>query len=86
MAWHFAEGKPLKSSTQSRRRDLTISSQFVSSYGKWLARAAGAKPGTKASSYIQLYAGYIVSGLLHEIGDRQLDRGGALDDVRGHGA
>ncbi|KAL1684041.1 membrane bound O-acyl transferase family-domain-containing protein [Schizophyllum commune] len=48
--------------------------RFVSSYGKWLARAAGATPGTKASSYIQLYAGFVVSGLLHEIGDRQLDR------------
>ncbi|KAL1733998.1 membrane bound O-acyl transferase family-domain-containing protein [Schizophyllum commune] len=48
--------------------------RFVSSYGKWLARAVGATPGTKASSYIQLYAGFIVSGLLHEIGDRQLDR------------
>ncbi|KAL1666370.1 membrane bound O-acyl transferase family-domain-containing protein [Schizophyllum commune] len=48
--------------------------RFVSSYGKWLTRAAGATPGTKASSYIQLYAGFVVSGLLHEIGDRQLDR------------
>ncbi|KAI5895336.1 uncharacterized protein SCHCODRAFT_02619142 [Schizophyllum commune H4-8] len=48
--------------------------RFVRSYGKWLARAVGATPGTKASSYIQLYAGFIVSGLLHEIGDRQLDR------------
>ncbi|KAI5830619.1 hypothetical protein K523DRAFT_319674 [Schizophyllum commune Tattone D] len=49
--------------------------RFIISHGKWVANAIGAVPGTKASSYAQLYTAFIVSGLMHEVGDRQLDRG-----------
>lgn len=48
--------------------------RFIMSIGKATARFCGAQPGTNASSYIQLYMGFLVSGLLHAWGDRQLDR------------
>jgi len=43
--------------------------RFVSSIGKSIARGMGFQPGTNMSSYTQLYVGFIVSGLLHVIGD-----------------
>ncbi|KAL1733997.1 membrane bound O-acyl transferase family-domain-containing protein [Schizophyllum commune] len=47
--------------------------RFLISHGKWLANKIGASPGTKASSYTQLYTAFLVSGLIHEVGGRQLD-------------
>ncbi|KAL1747597.1 membrane bound O-acyl transferase family-domain-containing protein [Schizophyllum fasciatum] len=48
--------------------------RFIISHGKWVAGVLGAAPGTAASSYAQLYTAFVVSGLMHECGDRQLDR------------
>ena len=47
--------------------------QFVASQGKWVAQVIGAKPGTKASSYSQLYTAFFISGIIHEAGARMLD-------------
>lgn len=43
--------------------------RYVSSIGKAVARFVGARPGTKASSYIQLYLGFLISGFCHLGGD-----------------
>ncbi|KAI5890497.1 uncharacterized protein SCHCODRAFT_02737780 [Schizophyllum commune H4-8] len=47
--------------------------RFIVSHGKWVAKAIGAKPGTKASSYAQLYTAFFISGIIHEAGARHLN-------------
>lgn len=46
--------------------------RFVSSIGKSIARNLGFKPGSNSSSYTQLYAGFILSGVLHVMGDAMM--------------
>ncbi|KAL1747000.1 membrane bound O-acyl transferase family-domain-containing protein [Schizophyllum fasciatum] len=47
--------------------------RFISSISKTTARLLGARPGTFASSYIQLYAGFFVSVLVHAFGDLNIN-------------
>ncbi|KII87509.1 hypothetical protein PLICRDRAFT_699867 [Plicaturopsis crispa FD-325 SS-3] len=42
-------------------------------YGKAVARALALKPGTKASAYTQLYVAFIVSSIVHSVGDYTID-------------
>jgi len=68
-SWHQLMRR-VKSSNVLLETTLTfIVHQFVSSIGKSIARGMGFQPGTNMSSYTQLYVGFIVSGLLHVIGD-----------------
>ncbi|KAH7882905.1 membrane bound O-acyl transferase family-domain-containing protein [Phlebopus sp. FC_14] len=43
--------------------------RWVSSYGKYAARMLGFKSGSQASSYTQLYVGFLVSATAHMFGD-----------------
>ncbi|KAK0204106.1 membrane bound O-acyl transferase family-domain-containing protein [Desarmillaria ectypa] len=44
--------------------------RFVTSIGRFAAQTLGFPPGTKLSSYTQLYVGFFVSGNVHAWGDR----------------
>ena len=44
-------------------------SQALSAIGKSLAKALGAQPSSSLSSYTQLYTAFILSGLIHCLGD-----------------
>ncbi|TRM69512.1 membrane bound O-acyl transferase family-domain-containing protein [Schizophyllum amplum] len=47
--------------------------RYVASTGKAVVHLLGVQRGTNASSYIQLYVGFLASGLTHTWGDRQID-------------
>ncbi|KAL1670067.1 membrane bound O-acyl transferase family-domain-containing protein [Schizophyllum commune] len=47
--------------------------RYVASTGKAVVNLLGIKRGTNASSYTQLYIGFLASGLTHVWGDRQID-------------
>ena len=47
--------------------------QYVASTGKAVVNLLGIKRGTNASSYVQLYVGFLTTGLTHVWGDRQID-------------
>jgi len=46
-----------------------IMRRFVAPIGKAIARGLGFEPGSTLSSFTQLYAAFIVSGLIHTLGD-----------------
>ncbi|TFK46787.1 hypothetical protein OE88DRAFT_861116 [Heliocybe sulcata] len=48
--------------------------RYTSSIGKYCAQSLGFEKGTKRSSYTQLYAGFIVSALVHMGGDCMVGR------------
>ncbi|PCH35705.1 hypothetical protein WOLCODRAFT_107726 [Wolfiporia cocos MD-104 SS10] len=49
--------------------------RFTSSIGKAVCRLLGLQPGSKASSYMQLYVAFVVSGIMHCGGDLMVGRG-----------
>ncbi|KAG8935600.1 hypothetical protein FRC02_007311, partial [Tulasnella sp. 418] len=46
--------------------------QPVSRWGKWIAQKLNFKSGTNASSYTQLYVAFVMSGVIHSLGDRMM--------------
>ena len=65
---------PSKFLNQLRCTILNANSlQFLASIGIAIARGLGFEPGSRLSSYTQLYTAFILSGLLHMLGDAMID-------------